>query len=65
METRSLLTLEGIGREDIREILDLARAFAEGRVTGELEGKTVCLAFFEASTRTAVSFELAARRSGA
>jgi aspartate carbamoyltransferase catalytic subunit len=65
LETRSLLTLEGIGREDIREILDLARAFAEGRVRDALEGKTVCLAFFEASTRTAVSFELAARRSGA
>jgi aspartate carbamoyltransferase catalytic subunit len=65
LETRSLLTLEGIGREDIREILDLARAFAEGRVRDALGGKTVCLAFFEASTRTAVSFELAARRSGA
>ena len=60
-----MLTLEGIGREDIREILDLARAFAEGRVREALGGKTVCLAFFEASTRTAVSFELAARRSGA
>jgi len=65
LETRSLLSLEDIGREDIREILDLARAFAEGRVRDALEGKTVCLAFFEASTRTAVSFELAARRSGA
>ena len=65
METRSLLSLEDIGLEDIREILDLARAFAEGRVTSVLESKTVCLAFFEASTRTAVSFELAARRSGA
>ena len=65
METRSFLSLEDIGLEDIREILDLARAFAEGRVTGVLESKTVCLAFFEASTRTAVSFELAARRSGA
>ncbi len=54
-----------MGREDIREVLDLARAFAEGRVGEALEGKTVCLAFFEASTRTAVSFELAARRSGA
>jgi aspartate carbamoyltransferase catalytic subunit len=65
LETRSLLTLEDIGREDIREILSLARAFAEGRVGETLENKTVCLAFFEASTRTAVSFELAARRSGA
>ena len=34
-------------------------------MSGALAGKTVCLAFFEASTRTAVSFELAARRSGA
>jgi aspartate carbamoyltransferase catalytic subunit len=65
LETRSFLTLEDVGREDIREILDLARAFAEGRVRDALENKTVCLAFFEASTRTAVSFELAARRSGA
>ena len=65
METRSFLTLENVSREEIREILDLARAFAEGRIAGALENKTVCLAFFEASTRTAVSFELAARRSGA
>jgi aspartate carbamoyltransferase catalytic subunit len=65
LETRSFLTLEDVGRDEIREILDLARAFAEGPVTGTLESKTVCLAFFEASTRTAVSFELAARRSGA
>ncbi|MGB3635432.1 MAG: aspartate carbamoyltransferase catalytic subunit, partial [Rubrobacteraceae bacterium] len=28
-------------------------------------GKTVCMAFFEASTRTSASFELAARRAGA
>jgi aspartate carbamoyltransferase catalytic subunit len=65
LETRSFLTLENVSREDIREILDLAHAFAEGRVADALENKTVCLAFFEASTRTAVSFELAARRSGA
>jgi len=65
LETRSFLTLESVSREDIREILDLAHAFAEGGVAGALENKTVCLAFFEASTRTAASFELAARRSGA
>jgi aspartate carbamoyltransferase catalytic subunit len=65
LETRSFLTLEDTDREYIREILDLARAFADGRVRDALAHKTVCLAFFEASTRTAVSFELAARRSGA
>jgi aspartate carbamoyltransferase catalytic subunit len=65
LEDRSLLTLEDASRGDLREILDLAAAFAEGRVRDALADKTVCLAFFEASTRTAVSFELAARRSGA
>lgn len=59
------MTLEDASREDLREVLDLARACAKGHVSNLLAGKTVCLAFFEASTRTAVSFELAARRSGA
>ena len=65
MEIKSFLSLEGTSREELRGILNLARAHAEGRFPGALAGKTVCLAFFEASTRTAVSFELAARRSGA
>lgn len=45
--------------------MDLAKDNASGRVGHPLTGRTVCLAFFEASTRTAVSFELAARRAGA
>jgi aspartate carbamoyltransferase catalytic subunit len=65
LETRSFLTLQDTSRLELREILDLASAFAKGRVRDALADKTVCLAFFEASTRTAVSFELAARRSGA
>jgi aspartate carbamoyltransferase catalytic subunit len=65
LETRSFLSLEDTSREELREVLDLAAAFASGRVTDALAHKTICLAFFEASTRTAVSFELAARRSGA
>ena len=65
MEARSFLSLEGTSREELREVLDLAAAFARGHVTDALAHKTICLAFFEASTRTAVSFELAARRSGA
>src|ERR687893_2707920 len=63
--TRNFLTVEDATREDLRSVLDLARANAEGHLTGSLAGKTVCLVFFEASTRTAVSFELAARRCGA
>ncbi len=63
--TRNFLSLEDATREDLRSILDLARAHARGEAGSPLAGKTVCLAFFEASTRTAVSFELAARRCGA
>jgi aspartate carbamoyltransferase catalytic subunit len=64
LEIRNFLTLENARSEELRAILDLARAHAEGRLGSPLAGKTVCLAFFEASTRTAVSFELAARRGG-
>jgi aspartate carbamoyltransferase catalytic subunit len=65
LETRNFLTLGDASHEDLRTVLNLARAHAEGRLGTPLAGKTVCLAFFEASTRTAVSFELAARRGGA
>jgi aspartate carbamoyltransferase catalytic subunit len=63
--TRDFLTLEDARREDLRTILDLARTHAAGNGGRPLAGKTICLAFFESSTRTAVSFELAARRCGA
>jgi aspartate carbamoyltransferase catalytic subunit len=65
LETRNFLTLGDARHEDLRTVLDLAWAHADGRLGNPFAGKTVCLAFFEASTRTAVSFELAARRGGA
>ena len=65
MRARDLLTLDGMSRDALREVLDLARDYDSGVLDHPLAGKTVCLAFFEASTRTAVSFELAARRAGA
>ncbi len=65
MRNRDFLTLEGTSCEELREILDLADDVADGRLSNPLAGRTVCLAFFESSTRTAASFELAARRSGA
>ncbi len=65
MRSRNFLTLENVERNELREVLDLARAHADGHLGRSLTGKTVCMAFFESSTRTAVSFELAARRCGA
>jgi aspartate carbamoyltransferase catalytic subunit len=67
---RHLLTLEGLSREEIAGLLELAQTFV--RPPGEppargasLAGRTVANLFFEPSTRTRVSFELAAARLGA
>jgi len=68
---RHLLGLEGMPAATMLEILDEAEAFRErwrleGKAPGiELAGFEVCHAFFEDSTRTRVSFEIAAKRLGA
>jgi aspartate carbamoyltransferase catalytic subunit len=67
---RHLITLEGLSRAEITALLDLAQFYV--RAPGDLPardqslaGHTVANLFFEPSTRTRVSFELAARRLGA
>ena len=67
---RHLLTLEGLPRERLVELLDTAAAIAAatgGKVKKLpiLRGRTVVNLFFEASTRTRTSFELAASRLSA
>ncbi len=65
MTSKDLISLEGVSREELRETIERPREHAAGDAPGALEGRTVCTAFFEPSTRTASSFELAARRAGA
>jgi len=68
---RSLLGLEGLAAAAIHEMLDDADAFRHrwrlhGKApSAELQGFEICNAFFEDSTRTRVSFELAEQRLGA
>jgi aspartate carbamoyltransferase catalytic subunit len=66
---RHLLDVEGLGRDELERILDLAVEMREARRTRShrslLEAETVALAFYEGSTRTRVSFELAASALGA
>ena len=66
---RHLIDVEGLTRVEIERILDVAiemrAARAERRDRSLLESETVGLAFYEASTRTRVSFELAAKALGA
>ena len=65
-----LLDLESLSRQEIEAILERARYFQPPpnetyRRFETLRGKTVVNLFYEASTRTRVSFEIAARRLGA
>ena len=65
-----LISIDDLDRAGIERILDTAESFAE--VSGRdikkvpaLRGKTVVNLFYEASTRTSSSFELAAKRLSA
>src|SRR3954468_13640038 len=67
---RHLLSIADVEREDIERILDRAASFAEvsGREIKKvpaLRGRTVVNLFYEASTRTSSSFELAEKRLSA
>ena len=67
---KHLLSIEDLDRDDIERICDRARSFAEvGRrdikKVPTLRGRTIVSLFYEASTRTRSSFELAAKRLSA
>jgi aspartate carbamoyltransferase catalytic subunit len=64
---RHLLTCEGLSASEINFLLDLADKAADanrqsGKKRDVLRGRTLINLFFEASTRTQASFELAAKR---
>lgn len=62
--TRSLLELEHLSADEITSLLRLARRMQSGRPRPVLKGKRIALLFYEASTRTRVSFEFAAKLLG-
>src|SRR3984957_18716527 len=67
---RHLISIEDLDRTDIERVLERARSFAEvsGREIKKvpaLRGRTVVNLFYESSTRTSSSFELAAKRLSA
>jgi aspartate carbamoyltransferase catalytic subunit len=69
-ELHHLLTLEGLPPEIIWQILDTAKSFVgvterEVRKVPLLRGKAVFNLFFEPSTRTRTTFEIAAKRLSA
>jgi len=67
---RHFLTIEGLNRQTLLDILDTAESFIsigerEIKKVPLLRGKTVVNLFFEASTRTRTTFEIAAKRLSA
>ncbi len=64
--TEHLLTLDSLGPDGTRDVLDLARRFKTTPATGRgaLDGGRIGLIFDKPSTRTRVSFEAAAWKLG-
>ncbi len=67
---RHFLTVEGLSKHLLTEILDTAESFSgiaaqSVKKVPLLRGKTIANVFFEASTRTRTTFELAAKRLSA
>lgn len=70
LKSRHLLGLEGMSAEELGLILDTTVSFKEVlerpiKKVPPLQGKTIANLFFESSTRTRISFELAERRLSA
>ena len=70
LASRHLLAIEGMHPPQIAELLDLAESYVLLNRSGKtqrdtLRGRTVINLFFEDSTRTRTSFELAGKRLGA
>jgi aspartate carbamoyltransferase catalytic subunit len=67
---RHLLGIDGLSQEDVYIILDRAKNYIEANRQSDkkhaiLKGRTLINLFFENSTRTRTSFELAGKRMGA
>ena len=63
---RHLISVSDLSREDVERLLAAAERFAGAEESdSRLAGKRVLSLFFESSTRTSSSFELAAKRLGA
>lgn len=64
MNTKSLVSISDLSRDEILSLLETARKFEAKPNRRLLEGKVVATLFFEPSTRTRLSFETAVNRLG-
>ena len=60
----NLISLHNLSKETITQIIELATQFEEEKALSTCFGKHLALMFFENSTRTHFSFEMAAKKLG-
>ena len=70
LKTKDMLGLKGVSAQTITEILDCAQTMksvlhSSSKRTPPLAGKSVITLFYENSTRTRTSFEMASKYMGA
>ncbi len=64
LHKRDILSVKDLTKEEIVKILELAKWYAAKGRTDHFKGKVAALCFFEPSTRTFVSFDLAMKYLG-
>ncbi len=64
MKSKSLLTIAELDRVEIESYLKVAKSFSKKEPKELLKGKTILSLFYENSTRTKTSFDVAARKLG-
>lgn len=64
MQSKSLVSIDDISRDEMLDLLARARYFEQNPNSKILDGKVVATLFFEPSTRTRLSFETAVNRLG-
>ena len=65
MEKHNFVSIEGLSKEKIMYLIEMAQEFEKHPNRELLKGKVVATLFYEPSTRTRLSFETAANRLGA
>jgi len=61
---KNLLDIQNLDKATVEKIVDTAKKFKSGKLSVNMPDKAVCLMFCENSTRTKLSFELAAKNLG-
>ena len=65
MEKHNFVNIQGLDREQLLYLIEMAQEFEKHPNRELLKGKVIATLFYEPSTRTRLSFETAANRLGA